>query len=167
MLAITHHAIVQLAAYRVGFRNWFADYAVLGDDIVIMNGNVANAYRQILSTIGVGAGLAKSIIAKSKFVVEFAKKFFVDSGQANMLPIKECVATRCSTSLIIEFVRKYSLSLNAILSFLGFGYKVKSRVIGSDYYKLNTRLRVILVWLSHPTSPLGISKEVFNYPYAA
>ena len=51
-------------------------FRVLGDDIVIMDGNVANCYRQILKDIGVSAGLAKSIIAKSKFVVEFAKKVF-------------------------------------------------------------------------------------------
>jgi len=47
MLAITHHAIVQFAAYRAGYEQWFPDYAVLGDDIVIMDGNVANCYRQI------------------------------------------------------------------------------------------------------------------------
>jgi len=98
-----------------------------------------------LKRIGVKAGLAKSILSKNKFVIEFAKKFFVDSTTANMLPIKECLATLSSTSLVVEFVRKYDLSLNAILSFLGYGYKVKSRVISTIYFKLPTRLRVLLV----------------------
>jgi hypothetical protein len=122
-----------------------------------MDANVANAYRQILKNIGVSAGLAKSIIAKSRFVVEFAKKFFVDSEQANMLPIKECIATSLSTSLILEFVRKYSLTLNQILAFLGYGYKARSKAVSSELFSLSTRLRVILVWLSHPSSPIGVS----------
>jgi len=73
-----------------------------------------------------------------------------------MLPLKECVATRLSTSLILEFVRKYDLSLNQILAFLGYGYKVRSRAICSDLFSLGMRLRVILVWLSHPSSPIGV-----------
>lgn len=72
-----------------------------------------------------------------------------------MLPFKESLATLTSTSLVVEFVRKYELSLNAILSFLGYGYKVKSRVISTLLFKLPTRLRVLLVWLNHPDSPLG------------
>lgn len=87
---------------------------------------MAYQYRLILQEIGVKAGLAKSVIAKSRFVAEFAKKFFVGSEQANMLPIKECVATRSSTSLVLEFTRKYGLTLNQILAFLGFGYKART-----------------------------------------
>jgi len=160
LLALTHHAIVQYAAYLAGFRTWFADYAVLGDDIVIMDANVANSYRQILSTTGVGVGMAKSIVAKSKFVCEFAKKFFVDSTQANMLPLKECISTSISTSLVLEFVRKYSLNLNQILAFLGYGYKARAKAVSSSYFDLGVRLRVILVWLSHPTSSLGGSRLI-------
>lgn len=125
MLAIVHHAIVQFAAYRARRTLWFDKYAVLGDDVFIADGRVAGEYQKILQEIGVKAGLAKSIVAKSRFVAEFAKKFFVDSSQANMVPIKECVATRCSTSMVMEFCNKYNLSLNAILAFLGFGYKAR------------------------------------------
>jgi len=147
MLALTHHAIVQYASFKAykGKRGWFEDYGVLGDDVVIIGAPVVLAYRRILQEIGVKAGLAKSIVAKSKFVLEFAKKFFVDSGQANMLPLKECIATRCSTSLVVEFVRKYDLTLNAILSFLGYGYKTKMKVYKTNYFNLKTRLRVLLI----------------------
>jgi len=65
----------------------------LGDDGVIKGKNPSDSYISLLKTIGVKAGLAKSILAKNRFVIEFAKKFFVDQSQANMLPIKECVAT--------------------------------------------------------------------------
>jgi hypothetical protein len=124
---------------------------------------VAHQYKLILQEIGVSAGLAKSIVAKSKFVLEFAKKFFVDSTTANMLPIKECIATRSSTSLIMEFVRKYQLSLNSILAFMGYGYKSRSRAFSSDFFDLGTRLRVILVWLSFPGSPLNPDSSPERY----
>jgi hypothetical protein len=65
----------------------------LGDDGVIKGSNQSSAYLRLLDRIGVKAGLAKSILAKNRFVIEFAKKFFVDSSQANMLPFKECIAT--------------------------------------------------------------------------
>lgn len=167
MLAITHHAIIQFAAQRAGWINWFPNYAVLGDDVVIMDADVANCYRQILRDIAVGAGMAKSIIAKSKFVCEFAKKFFVGSTQADMLPLKECIATRLSTSLVLEFVRKYNLTLNSILAFLGFGYKARIMAISSLLWDLSNRLRVLLVWLSHPNSPIGVrTREEYNlYPF--
>ena len=118
---------------------------MLGDDGVIKGANQTLRYRQLLQLIGVKAGLAKSILSKNKFVIEFAKKFFVDQVTANMLPFKESIATRCSTSLVVEFIRKYDLSLNAILSFLGYGYKSKIKVYKTLFFKLPTRLRVLLV----------------------
>lgn len=117
----------------------------MGDDGVIKGRNPTNNYIQLLKVIGVKAGLAKSILSKNRFVIEFAKKFFVDGTTANMLPIKECAATDSSTSLVAEFARKYELSLNSVLSFLGYGYKVKMRVFKTLYFKLPTRLRVLLV----------------------
>jgi hypothetical protein len=156
MLAMTHHAIVQFAARRAGFKTWFDRYAILGDDIVIAHGGVAYQYRLILQEIGVKAGLAKSILARSRFVVEFAKSFFVDSETANALPLKECVATRSSTALVVEFMKKYQLSLNSILAFLGYGYRSRSRAVKTELFQLSTRMRVLLVWLAKPGTDFGL-----------
>jgi hypothetical protein len=57
--------------------------------------------------------------------------------------------------MILEFVKAYKLSLNSILAFLGYGYRARIRALTTPYFKLSTRLRVILVWLSHPSSPLS------------
>jgi len=157
MLAITHHAIVQLAARKAGFSGWFQDYAILGDDVIIAHGQVASRYRDILREIGVEAGLAKSIISRSRFVLEFAKKFFVDSTTANMLPLKECIAASTMTSMILEFVRTYDISLNAILAFKNYGYKARMRAVNALLFDLGTRIRVLLVWLALPSSSLGKS----------
>lgn len=89
-------------------------------------GKVARSYQRVLQEIGVHAGLAKSIFSRGRFVVEFAKKFFVDNTRADMLPIKECIASSWANSLSIEFCKKYNIGLNAFLSFKGYGYKSKS-----------------------------------------
>jgi hypothetical protein len=174
MLAITHHAIVQwaaLRAYKKGFaiKMWFTEYAILGDDVVIANRHVAVEYLQILAQIGVKAGLAKSIVSKGQFYVEFAKKYFVPDGRADMLPFKEVVAVHSSTLLVCEFVRIHGLSLSRILTFLGYGYRSKSRAYQALYKDLPTRLRTLLVWMRSPKGcfPLSSSDWLLSSGYSS
>lgn len=80
LLALTHHAIVQFAAFRVANEDaipykWFTKYAILGDDVVIGSRRVAKKYLEILQQIGVKAGLAKSVVAHNNVSLEFAKKY--------------------------------------------------------------------------------------------
>jgi hypothetical protein len=164
MLAMTHHAIVQWAAHRARGHGrpvpiLFREYAILGDDLVIANRDVALEYLLILQRIGVKAGLAKSIVSKGKFYAEFAKKFFVPSGRADMLPFKEVISVYSSTLLTCEFVKIHKLSLNAILAFLGFGYKARSQAKDGLYHKLSKRLRTLLVWFRSPVGCFPLSIE--------
>lgn len=164
MLALTHHAIVQwaaLRAYKRGFpiKLLFTEYAILGDDVVIANRYVANEYLLILRQIGVKAGLAKSIIAKGQFYVEFAKKYFVPNGRADMLPFKECISVYSSTLLICEFVKIHKLNIAQILTFLGYGYRSKSRAITARYGQLTTRLRTLLIWMRSPVGCFPLSSK--------
>lgn len=70
MLALTHHVIVRIAAHKVGINN-FSDYCVLGDDIVIRNDAVADAYYNLMADLGVSINLGKSV--NSNDFAEFAK----------------------------------------------------------------------------------------------
>lgn len=70
MLALTHHVIVRCAALSVGIKN-FQAYLVLGDDVVIANSFVADAYKEIMSNLGVSVNLSKSIVSNK--IIEFAK----------------------------------------------------------------------------------------------
>lgn len=135
----------------------FRDYAVLGDDIAILNKYVANEYLQILREIGVRAGLAKSIVSKDAFYVEFAKKFFVPQGRADMLPLKEIIATLSSTLLTCEFVKQHNLTFGSILTILGYGYRSKSRAYNALYKDLTRRLRTLLIWFRSPKGCFPIS----------
>lgn len=79
MLDLTHHLIVQLA-YRtvrgLSFENlkvvWYENYEVLGDDIVLFDEDVAMAYLDIMSKLGVEINLSKSVIGANE-TFEFAK----------------------------------------------------------------------------------------------
>jgi hypothetical protein len=73
MLALTHHIIVQVAAYRSGWKGWFPLYALLGDDIVILTKGVADEYLSIMRYLGVPINLGKSITS-DKGLLEFAKR---------------------------------------------------------------------------------------------
>jgi hypothetical protein len=70
MLALTHHVIVKAAAVLCKKRG-FIDYCVLGDDVVIRDDAVAQAYLTIMSQLGVSINLSKSVISKD--FAEFAK----------------------------------------------------------------------------------------------
>lgn len=75
MLAVTHHLIVQMAArqiYPFMEKVWFDNYELLGDDIVIFDERVATSYLEIMSKLGVGINLSKSVISVNP-VFEFAK----------------------------------------------------------------------------------------------
>lgn len=70
MLALTHHVIVRMSAQSVGLSN-FSSYCILGDDVVIRNDKVADAYYKMMETLGVSINLSKSV--NSKEFAEFAK----------------------------------------------------------------------------------------------
>jgi len=63
---LLHHAIVQFSAFKAGVvknAKWFQDYALLGDDIVIANNDVAREYQLVLTRIGVECGIHKSLVS--------------------------------------------------------------------------------------------------------
>jgi hypothetical protein len=74
MLALTHHFLVQASAKRAGWKGWFNEYRVLGDDIVIWNRDVSLKYLNIMEEIGVGISFAKSL-ESCNGSFEFAKRY--------------------------------------------------------------------------------------------
>jgi hypothetical protein len=75
MLAITHHFLVQLAASDAKCKKlgeWYDQYELLGDDIVIFDPLVAHQYLLIMEGIGVPINVSKSVVAANS-TIEFAK----------------------------------------------------------------------------------------------
>lgn len=123
MLALTHHYLIQVAAWNSGFSKsqLFTKYAVLGDDVCIWDTRVASAYQKIMETIGVELGLAKSIISPLGLGLEFAKRTIVRGHDMSPFPMSEAKASHGSMAALSELKRKYSLSDLSLIRWLGYG----------------------------------------------
>lgn len=139
MLALTHHMIVQYAATKAKRVGWFTAYAVLGDDIIITDEAVAVQYLKLMDELGVGIGLAKSLVSR-KGVAEFAKRFYVPED-ASPISVKEVAVALNDTSTLIALAHKRSkASIANIIAFLGYGYRVRGN-LNKNYSQLSIRLR--------------------------
>lgn len=77
MLAVTHHLLVQLAYLQSDLvkplhYEWYSNYEILGDDVIIFDKSVAQQYLTIMESIGVPINLSKSVVAVNP-TTEFAK----------------------------------------------------------------------------------------------
>jgi hypothetical protein len=76
-MALSHHIIVQVAAFRAlgdSSHRPFEGYALLGDDLRLDNDSVASAYKALISQLGMPYSPAKTHTSKEMF--EFAKRWF-------------------------------------------------------------------------------------------
>jgi hypothetical protein len=87
MLALAHHALVQYSAGLVGRYDWFEDYGIVGDDIVILDPIVAKRYREVMLDLGVQISEEKSLISDLG-VFEFCKRLVTPDGDVSGIPIK-------------------------------------------------------------------------------
>lgn len=151
MLALTHHAMVQFASYQAGNKGWFDRYAVLGDDIVIADDQVALKYREFCELVGLGIGIAKSLEARGK-TLEFAKKFFFRGEHVSGLPVKYWAAAQHCAGVAHALSAWYpSGSLANFVRSLGVGFKGASKV-DAPWHAVPRRLKVLLVLLTQPTT---------------
>lgn len=129
MLALTHHVIVQVAARRVGITSWFREYAVLGDDIIIMNDSVAQSYLSLMTYLGVEINPIKGMISNTTF--EFAK-ILIHVHKGDLSPIgpglilQMCRNVRLFPLLVREALLKgYSLSPEAVIRAISLISKIR------------------------------------------
>nr|UIW13865.1 MAG: RNA-dependent RNA polymerase [Rhizoctonia solani mitovirus 83] len=153
MLALTHHMIVQFSAHMAyGKGQWFPAYAILGDDIVIGDAEVAKAYLKVMATLGVGIGLHKSLISAAGTALEFAKRTFYLGQAVSPVPITEWIAALTGPSCAVEFIKKYNLTLAAFLKCAGFGFNVLGR-LQKPLGRLNAKVRLVILALNIPITP--------------
>lgn len=95
MLALTHHVIVRCSSLMCGIES-FSDYAILGDDIVIRNNQVAQQYLKLMSDLGVSINPSKSVISKD--FAEFAKVWV--GPTVNYTPV--------GSGITLRFIRDYN-----------------------------------------------------------
>jgi hypothetical protein len=146
---LTHHLMVQWAAYRIGRKGrCFREYVILGDDIVIAEGRVAAEYQSLMSALGVNINLNKSLRAKGS--AEFAKRTFVGTWEITGLLWSQFNQAGNSPfglfQLLSELKRRdFAVSLaGCVVAALG---KPSTRKVGGG-------LRCLLLALSEPGGPL-------------
>lgn len=155
MLAMTHHFIVQFCARQAGYTEWFIDYAVLGDDIIIANDAVAKNYLHVMKALGVEIGLAKSLVA-SQGTLEFAKRLFFKGIDISGLPWKlygVCTANLSVAVALLSRLGDQGISFSASNAVLAFGGSWKmSSTCGNSWDTISRRTKALLVSASHPNA---------------
>jgi hypothetical protein len=127
MLALTHHIILQYAAYKayedkLTSLTWFSKYCILGDDIIIGDKLVAKHYFDFMTNVlKVKINISKSVISYNG-IGEFAKRIVSSSEDYTPLSLKEFESWGKVSGAFIETLRKFpELSMSNILKVLGKG----------------------------------------------
>jgi hypothetical protein len=140
MLAFTHHVIVQVAAIKCGYKGWFDKYALLGDDIVICDSNVAMAYKAIMLELGMELSDSKGFESPNG-VFEFCKRLIGPLGEYSPIGMKGMSVVLKSpaylTSLFVDLAGKgFTLTSDALVlmfsnppSFIIKSRKLRDRVL--------------------------------------
>lgn len=155
MLALTHHFIVQYAAHSCGKLGWFSQYLILGDDIVIFDKAVAQAYLKLMKTLGVDINLIKSVVSNTHF--EFAKRFVSSEKNFSALSFKEMdVASKSldATMSLFDRIRGTEWSAKDMLKFSGAGYRVLS-LLSNPLKDISRYWRNLIIYSSMPERSLN------------
>lgn len=107
--SLFHHDIVQYAYSRCRNRKglplkFFKDYKLLGDDIVILNKEVADEYQFLIQDVlGVSINMSKSVIGDSKnSQIEFTKRLALNGKE--MSSIKRNILTKNDTQSMLDLI---------------------------------------------------------------
>jgi hypothetical protein len=153
MLALTHHFLVQCAAWQSGFTPvgvWYRNYAVLGDDLVIGDPEVAQEYLVILKRLGMGVNLSKSILSPKGTCLEFAKRTIYLGMDVSPITLKDIASARSLVPSLVSFMKIHALTLPQLLGGLGFGWRNLSW-LNKPLGKLPAQIRTIILAISMPT----------------
>nr|UPW42173.1 MAG: putative RNA dependent RNA polymerase [Guangdong mito-like virus 6] len=159
MLALTHHLVVQYAAYLAkGQYTLFRDYIVLGDDIVIADKAVAIVYHHLM-TINLQVSINQSKGLLSPIGLEFAKRFYINGKDFSPLSLKEFSAIGGTFSSFMGLLRKLDISPYKLLQLMGKG----SFSAGNNNSKLFLLAKTLglSLRLFDPKDPLLFLKEFY------
>jgi len=87
--------------------DWYDQYEVLGDDIVLFDNKVAELYISLCSDLGVEINVKKSVISDDVPIVEFAKRTAYHGKDVSALSFKEFISNN-------NFFGRLNLSIRLI-----------------------------------------------------
>lgn len=154
MLDITHHFLVQVAywrAYPDQIGKLFTNYAVLGDDLVIGDRRVYQAYIALLDSLGMPVNLGKSILSHRGTALEFAKRTIYNGNDVSPITVKDLASAQMSLPHLAQFAKAHSMSFVKLLSGLLFGWRVRSK-LDQPIGRWNSQARQIYLALNIPNT---------------
>jgi hypothetical protein len=142
--SITHHALIEYAAYLEGFQS-FRDYQVLGDDVVIWNERVGAKYLELLRKIDVPINLTKSLLSQKHHArAEFCKRIFYQGEEISPLNWK-----------VLEFAGKSLYGWPALFETLQNKGWLREGSVFSPPNWMDGKSKQLVQYLA--LSPLGVS----------
>lgn len=154
--ALTHHVIVQISALRAGWTGLFQDYALLGDDIVIADADVAEEYRDLMAWLFVEINMSKSLVGKG--CAEFAKRHFYKGREVTGVAggLIQLAGTRLSG---LRVLTEHCLQRGWVPTMASF---VSSCTLYAPSMEHMRGWRSILVSLLGPGAPLTIASALWG-----
>lgn len=152
MLALTHHFLVQVSAWRSGVTpigTWFKAYAVLGDDLVLGDKAVAGEYLILLKELGMPVNLQKSLVSDNGTAMEFAKRTLWMGNDISPVPLKEMSAAQGLAPAMVSFAAKYALTLPQLLASFQVGWRNISW-LSKPLNKLPSQIRTLVLAMAMP-----------------
>jgi hypothetical protein len=159
-LALTHHLIVQFAAYKAGvvpLGTWFRDYCIVGDDVVIGNAAVAKQYLRIMKVLGVGIGLHKSLLSPKGTALEFCKRTFWLGADVSPIRFVELQSAFNQPAAAVEFIRKYNMTWQSFVKAAGFKYNVLGK-LNKPFQSLNSKIKLLVLACNVPVTAEEITR---------
>jgi hypothetical protein len=153
-LAITHHLIVQFAAFSSGhvpLGTWYENYGIVGDDVVIGNAAVAKRYLSLMKVLGVGIGLHKSLLSPKAIAFEFCKKTYWRGHDVSPVRFAEMQSAFSQPAAAVEFMKKYTLSLARMVKAMGFKYNVLGK-LNRPFQSLNSKIKLLVLAYNVPVT---------------
>ncbi|KAK1405959.1 hypothetical protein QVD17_42345 [Tagetes erecta] len=123
LFALSHHLIIWWCAELVYPGRVFTNYAVLGDDVVIADENVATRYKESLDLLQVVISKEKSLISRSGSA-EFAKNFRVRDLTVDLSPVSiKALLNTFHPYGLMAVAHRYSAP-EAVFPSCGYGAKI-------------------------------------------
>jgi hypothetical protein len=128
---------------------WFTDYAVVGDDIIIADPDIAASYLRIMKDIGVDISLHKSVRSPDALAGEFVKRFIYKGQDLSPISWLEAISAPSHLGIMVSLIKSFNGSLNAMLALAGYGYKARGSV-NQPFQLMAARLRTYVLSFISP-----------------
>lgn len=160
LFALSHHLVVWYCAEQVYPGRKFRKYAILGDDVIIVDDSVREQYDRVLARLGVQVSISKTLRSKSG-AGEFAKRFRINRMTVDVSPVSLRQMLKCDSLMdwYANAAMKFQVRFSTLLRMASFGFKARSRPVLSAKHGSRAR-RYSTLYIISLVKRSGVSIEI-------